>query len=72
MVITMSETTDLRHLKKWLGRGEISEIMQEVGIGTRVQASNIIAGRCQNWLFVEKFLERVRRNKALKEETLTI
>lgn len=68
----MSETADLRHLKRWIGRGEISEIMKEVGISTRVQASNIISGRCQNWLFVEKFMERVRKNKALKEETLSI
>ena len=68
----MSEKTDLRHLKRWLRRGEIGEIMKEVGIGTRNQASNIIAGRCQNWDFVEAFMKRVEKNKALKERTQSI
>lgn len=64
----MSEAVDLRPLKKWLGRGEIGEIMKEVGIGSRVHAANIIRGQRQNWQFVQAFLERVEKNKALVEK----
>lgn len=67
----MKESIDLRHLKKFLQPGEIAEIREEVGI-QKAQGSNIIAGRSTNWLFVEKFLERVEKNKALSEKAKSI
>lgn len=57
---------DLRPLKKWMQRGEITEICKEVGI-KETQASNIVSGRSKNFQFVQKFLERVEKNKALKQ-----
>ncbi|HTF19392.1 MAG TPA: hypothetical protein VK658_15030 [Chryseolinea sp.] len=59
-------TPDLRPLKRWLQKGEIAELAAEVGISSR-QATNIITGKSANWLYVEKFLVRVERNKALVE-----
>lgn len=67
----MPERTDLRSLKRFLQRGEIAQIRSEVGI-QKAQASNVIAGRSTNWLFVEKFLERVEKNKALSEKAKSI
>lgn len=67
----MKEAVDLRPLKRFLQPGEIAEIREEVGI-QKAQGSNIIAGRSTNWLFVEKFLERVERNKALVEKIKTL
>lgn len=67
----MTETIDLRNLKRWLGPGEITEISQEIGITTR-QASRIIDGTHQNWAFVQKFLERVERNKSIRERAQAI
>jgi hypothetical protein len=63
--------TDLRHLKRYLQKGEIAEIMEEVGI-KKAQASNVIAGRSSNFAFVERFLQRVEKNKALYEKAQTI
>lgn len=60
------EKIDLRPLKKWLQRGQITEICDEIGI-KETQASNIIAGRSTNWLFVKLFLDRVENNKRLKQ-----
>lgn len=60
------EKIDLRPLKNYLQRGEITEICRELGI-QETQASNIIAGRSINWQFVKKFLDRVESNKALKQ-----
>lgn len=62
----MTETVDLRKLKKWLGPGEISELAREIGISPR-QATRIIDGTCQNWAFAEKLIDRAERNKAIRE-----
>lgn len=59
--------TDLRPLKKWLMPGDIGMLAKEVGISS-VQASYIISGKSRNWDFVEKFLERVERNKSLVDK----
>lgn len=67
----MSQTVDLRPLKRFLQRGEIAVIADEVGISTR-QATYVISGHSQNWCFVEKFLARVEHNKALYEKSQSI
>lgn len=58
---------DLRPLKKWLQKGEIEEIAKETGIHP-TQATNIIKGKSLHVDFVSRFLERVEKNKALKDK----
>lgn len=58
---------NLKPLKKWLEPGDIGMLAKQVGI-SNVQASYVISGRSRNWDFVEKFLEKVERNKALIEK----
>ena len=67
----MTSVVDLRPLKHWLQKGELTEISDEVGV-KRAQQANIIAGRSKNWAFTQKFLERVERNKALKTKSESI
>jgi hypothetical protein len=62
----MTTSTDLRPLKKWLQRGEMTELCTEVGI-CRSQGANVVSGKSKNWMFVEKFLERVEKNKGLHQ-----
>lgn len=69
--MNMVAMTDLRPLKKWLQRGEMGEICKEVGIG-RAQGANVMSGKSKNWLFVQKFLQRVEANKALIEKAHSI
>lgn len=54
----------LKHLKRYLQRGDLSEIAAEVGISTW-QASQVLAGRARNFHFLTKLIERVEQNKAL-------
>lgn len=67
----MTVTLNLKPLKKWLEPGDIGMLAREVGISS-VQASYIISGKCRNWDFVEKFLAKVERNKALHDKANSI
>lgn len=60
-------TIDLRPLRGYLAPGQVGEIAKDVGI-SRSMATKIIAGECQNWSFVQKFLQKVEANKALVEK----
>lgn len=62
---------NLRHLKKYLQKGEIAEIAAEVGISTW-QASQVIAGHAKNFMFLTKLIDRVERNKSLYEKAQAI
>lgn len=67
----MTKPVDLRPHKHWLQRGELTEISEEVGV-KRSQQANILAGRSQNWTWVQKFWERVERNMALAQKSESI
>lgn len=61
----MEKGIDLRPLKRWLMPGDIAIVAKQVGI-TTVQASYIMSGKCRNWDFVAKLLEKVEYYKSLQ------
>jgi hypothetical protein len=61
----------LKHLKEWLDKNDIADAAKDVGISPQ-QASNIMAGRCKNWSFTEKIIEKAKKNKALIELANTL
>lgn len=66
-----SDVATLHNLKKWLQKGELSEIAAEVGI-SNWQASQVMAGRSKNILFLTKIMERALHNKSLYEKARAI
>jgi hypothetical protein len=58
------EKIDIKHLKKWLGPGDISEIAAEVGVTVKT-VGNTLHGRSWNWAVADKIIERAEKNRTI-------
>lgn len=56
----------LKNAKKYLQRGELKQVAEEVGVGEQ-SVTDVLAGKYMNWDVVNKVIARAEANKAILE-----